>query len=35
VQAAVVEPVEVLGGGDLEVVDAGPGTLVADEFGLE
>ena len=30
VQASVVEPVDVLGGGDLEVVDALPGTIAAD-----
>jgi hypothetical protein len=31
----VVEPVDVLGDGDLEVVDALPGALVADQLGLE
>ena len=31
----MVEPVDVLGDGDLEVVDAGPGALVADQLGLE
>ncbi len=35
VEAAVIEPVDVLSDGDLEVVDAPPGALVADEFGLE
>jgi hypothetical protein len=35
VEAALVEPVDVLGDGDLDVVDAGPGTLVADQLGLE
>ena len=35
VQASVVEPVDVLRGGDLEVVDVSPGSAVADEFGLE
>jgi hypothetical protein len=35
VQPSVVEPVDVLGDGDLEVVDVLPGPLVADEFGLE
>jgi hypothetical protein len=35
VQASVVEPVDVLGDGDLEVVDVLPRPLVADEFGLE
>ena len=32
---SVVEPVDVLGDGDLEVVDVLPRALVADEFGLE
>ena len=31
----MVEPVDVLGDGDLEVVDALPGALVADQLGLE
>jgi hypothetical protein len=31
----VVEPVDVLGDGDLDVVDAAPRALVADQFGLE
>nr|WP_299520987.1 hypothetical protein [uncultured Serinicoccus sp.] len=35
VQASVVEPVDVLGDGGLEVVDVLPGSLVADELGLE
>ena len=35
VQAPVVEPVDVLGDGDLEVVDVLPGALVADQLGLE
>lgn len=35
VQAAVVEPVDVLGGGDLDLVEVEPGSAVADEFGLE
>jgi hypothetical protein len=35
VQAAVVEPVDVFGDGDLEVVDAAPGAAVADQFGFE
>ena len=35
VQAAVVEPVDVLGDGDLEAVDVLPRALVADELGLE
>lgn len=30
VEAALVEPVDVLGDGDLDVVDAGPWALVAD-----
>ena len=33
VEAAVVEPVDVLGDGDLEVVDALLRTAVADELG--
>ena len=35
VQAAVVEPVEVFGDGDLEVVDAPPRPAVADQLSLE
>jgi transposase len=35
VQSSVVEPVDVLGDSDLEVVDVPPRALVADEFGLE
>jgi hypothetical protein len=35
VQASVVEPVDVLDDGNLEVVDALPGAAVADQFGLE
>jgi hypothetical protein len=31
----VVEPVDVLGDGDLEVVDVLPGAEVADQLGLE
>ena len=31
----MVEPVDVLGDGDLEVVDASPRSSVADELGLE
>ena len=31
----MVEPVDVLGDGDLEVVDVLPGTAVADELGSE
>ena len=34
VQATVVEPVDVLGDGDLEVVDRLLGPAVADELGL-
>ncbi len=33
VQPSEVEPVDVLGDGDLEVVDVLPGAAVADEFG--
>jgi hypothetical protein len=33
VPVAVVEPVDVLGDRDFEVVDGAPRTLVADEFG--
>ena len=35
VDSSPVEPVDVLGDGDLDVVDAGPRPLVADQFGLE
>ena len=35
VQPSVVEPVHVLGDGDLQVVDAFPRSLVADQLGLE
>ena len=35
VEASVVEPVDVFRDGDLEVVDALPGALVADELGFE
>jgi hypothetical protein len=35
VQTTVVEPVDVLGDGDLEVVDVLPGSLVGDQFGFE
>jgi hypothetical protein len=35
VEASAVEPVDVLGDGDLDVVDAGPRSLVPDQFGLE
>src|SRR5664280_301785 len=35
VKAAVIEPVDVLGDRDLQVVDGPPRALVADEFGLE
>lgn len=35
VEPSLVEPVDVLGDGDLEVVDACPGALVADQLGLE
>ena len=34
-QASVVEPVDVLRDGNLEVVDVLPGALVADQLGLE
>jgi len=33
-QAPVVEPVDPLQGGELEVVEAPPWSLVPDEFGL-
>ncbi len=35
VQAAEVEPVDVLGDGDLQLVDVLPKSAVADELGLE
>jgi hypothetical protein len=35
VEPAVVEPVDVLSRRDFEVVDAPPGSLVADQFGFE
>ena len=35
VQPSVVEPVDVLGDGDLEVINASPRPAVADELGLE
>jgi hypothetical protein len=35
VETPVVVPVDVLGHGDLEVVDVLPWPLVADKFGLE
>ncbi|WTA40900.1 hypothetical protein OG936_00100 [Streptomyces sp. NBC_00846] len=35
VEASLVEPVDVLGDGDLDVVDAGPRGFVADQLGLE
>lgn len=35
VKTAVVEPVDVLDRRDLEVLDAAPGSAVADEFGFE
>jgi hypothetical protein len=35
VKASVVEPVDVFGDGDLEVVDVLPRALVPDELGLE
>jgi hypothetical protein len=34
VESAVVEPVDVLEGGELEVVEAARGALTADELGL-
>src|SRR3954451_24661930 len=34
VQPAVVEPVDVLQGGQFDVVEAAPGAAAADEFGL-
>ena len=35
VEASVVVPIDVLGHCDLDVVDAAPGTAVADQVGLE
>ena len=35
VEPAEVEPVDVLGDGDFEVVDVLPGSAVADQFGFE
>ena len=35
VQSSVVEPVDVLGDSDLEVVDPFPRATVADQFGFE
>jgi hypothetical protein len=35
VEAVLVGPVDVLGDGDLDVVDAGPRALVADQFALK
>ena len=35
VEPAVVEPADVFSLRDLEVVDASPGSLVADQFGFE
>jgi hypothetical protein len=35
VEASEVEPIDVLGDGDLDVVDVLPGSMVADELGLE
>nr|WP_258036441.1 hypothetical protein [Streptomyces sp. SM10] len=35
VQATLVEPVDVLGDRDLDVVHGRPGPLVADQLGLE
>src|SRR5688572_28607165 len=35
VQSAMVEPVDVFGDRELEVVDRSPGSAVADEFGFE
>jgi len=34
VEAAVVEPVDPLGGGDLDVVDAAPWAVFLDQLGL-
>jgi hypothetical protein len=34
VEAAVVEPVDPLGGGDLDLVDGLPGSSWFDQFGL-
>ena len=35
VETSVVEPVDVLGGRDLKLVDARPGAVVTDQLGLE
>jgi hypothetical protein len=35
VEPAVVEPVDVFGRRDFEIVDASPGSFVADQFGFE
>ena len=35
VEPAMVEPIDVFGHGDLELVDVRPRPLVPDEFGLE
>ena len=35
VEAAVVEPVEVFEGGDLDLFDGAPGSARLDQFGLE
>jgi hypothetical protein len=35
VEASVVEPVDVLGDGDLEFIDVLPRPVVADQLGLE
>lgn len=35
VQPAVVEPVDPFEGGDLDLVDAAPGSALFDQFGLE
>jgi hypothetical protein len=32
--ASVVEPVDVLEGGELDIVEAAPGSAAADQFGL-
>jgi hypothetical protein len=35
VESLVVEPVDVVEAGDLEIVEAPPGSASVDEFGLE
>jgi hypothetical protein len=35
VEASVVAPVDVLGEGDLEIVDVLPGSAVTEQLGLE